>query len=148
MRSSHDILSKVELIMDNVKMKEDGFLFKILPSYEVTVDEVSDFDRNTLSRADVFISRNEADDNPHSFVMDGKHLAISNQIRINVLEDLRKLGYEKGCAMPENAYYLIAGQPSVTTSPESLYYEIEKTFEDISWEFTGCPHHPDNLLKL
>jgi hypothetical protein len=122
---------------------ESGVLFSIDDKYHVTVEKVADFDTHTLAESQYFIPEKDIQDNPNGFIRDGEQILIARLRRQKVIEDLAKLGLLPGCKPPEYAYYVVYGQPNVRNTPSSLYYEIEQTFGDMGWEYTGCPHNND-----
>ncbi|GAB2190816.1 hypothetical protein MAH1_24240 [Sessilibacter sp. MAH1] len=122
-----------------------GVLFTIDEKYNVESEKVDDFHDMLLLDNQYFMSQNEIDENPNGFIADGEHIVIAKMRRKKVIEDLEKLGFLPGCERPEYAYYIVYGQPNARDFPESHYYDIEQTFEDMGWEYTGCPHDFDRL---
>lgn len=121
-------------------VKEDGILFSIDERYNVNIEKVSDFDPAMLASTDHFMPFKEALDGGSAHIRDGEYIVIAKMRRKKIIQDLSRLGYEVGCPVPENAYYLVAGQPNAQDFPPTIFYEIRHTFEDMGWEYTGCPH--------
>ncbi|WP_444937074.1 hypothetical protein ACJJIW_08195 [Microbulbifer sp. JMSA004] len=117
-----------------------GILFTVTENYNVEAEEVLESDVLNLTDFQYLMTQQERDDNPNGYLKDGEQIVIAKMRRKKVLADLAKLGLFPGCKAPEYAYYVVYGQPNVRNIPPSLYYEIEQTFEDMGWEFTGCPH--------
>lgn len=121
-------------------METKGVLFSIDESYKVTCENVIEFDPGRLSDTDYFMPQTEVMSNEYGYLRDGEHIVIAKMRRKKVVQDLQNIGYEVGCPTPENAWYIVAGQPNASDYPPSVYYEISHTFEDMDWEFNGCPH--------
>lgn len=117
-----------------------GVLFTISEKYKIKYEKVDDFDDSELSENQYFMSEKEINENPDSYLTDGEHIVIAKMRRKRVLADLAKIGFKPGCPMPEHAYFIVNGQPNARNTPETYYYEIEHTFEDMGWEYTGNPH--------
>ncbi|WP_444959431.1 hypothetical protein [Microbulbifer sp. VVAC002] len=121
-------------------MGRSGLLFTIDEKYKINVEKVREFDPSKLTPLQYFLSDDEMKENPSGYLRDGEHRVIAKLRRVKVVQDLAKLGFTPGSPTPEFAYYIVAGQPSAYNYPETLYYEIRHTFEDMKWNYTGCPH--------
>ncbi|WP_226648457.1 hypothetical protein [Microbulbifer variabilis] len=114
-------------------------LLTIDEKYRIGIEKVKGVDSCKITPLQYFLSDKEVKENPSGYLREGEHQVIAKLRRIKLVEDLAKLGLLLGSPAPEFAYYIIAGQPSAFDFPETLYYEIRHTFEDMGWEYTGCP---------
>lgn len=117
-----------------------GVLFSIDNQYNIDIQRVTDFEESKCLENQFFMSDTEVDTNQNGYLREGEQILIAKLRRKKVMEDLAKLGFKAGCDAPKFAYYIVYGQPNVRNTPPSVYYEIEQTFEDMGWSFTGCPH--------
>ncbi|GAB2199365.1 hypothetical protein [Sessilibacter sp. MAH4] len=117
-----------------------GVLFTIDEKYKIKFEKIDDFDQALLAENQYFMSEQEISDNPDGYLTDGEHIVIAKMRRKRVLADLAKIGFTPGCPKPQHAFSIVNGQPNVRNTPETYYYEIEHTFEDMGWEYTGNPH--------
>ncbi|GLS24572.1 hypothetical protein [Marinibactrum halimedae] len=125
-----------------------GYLFTIDERYRIEVKSVEKINHLILSDNQFFLDAHEKEVNPNGYLREGEHRVVAKMRRKKVLADLAMLGYFPGCKAPEHAFYLVYGQPNVQNFPESHYYDIEHTFEDMGWEFPGCPHHEPAMLDF
>ncbi|MGI9279949.1 MAG: hypothetical protein ACR2PX_10005 [Endozoicomonas sp.] len=116
-----------------------GFLFTIDSSYQISESLVESFKLEELTDNQLFMSVEQAEENPSGFVRDAHHQLVARLRRKKVVEDLAKLGYLPGCSRPDNSYELVLNCPNVSDEPESVYYEIRLTFKDMDWEYPGHP---------
>ncbi|WP_413664540.1 hypothetical protein ACG1BZ_04370 [Microbulbifer sp. CNSA002] len=121
-------------------MESRGLLFTVDESYKIAAEWVTGVNADQVTPLQYYLSEEEVKGNPSGYLREGEHQAIAKLRRVKVVEDLAKLGFVPGSPTPPFAYYVIAGQPSAFNFPETLYYEIRHTFEDMGWEYTGCPH--------